>query len=41
MTVETIKDLIEHLQPDEQARLASWLGRRDMAAWDTPRRRLS
>ena len=25
MTVETIKDLIGHLQPDEQATLASWL----------------
>lgn len=34
MTVETIKDLIEHFPPDDQATLASWLGRRDMQAWD-------
>lgn len=34
MTVETIKDLIEHLPPEEQATLASWLGGRDRRSWD-------
>ncbi len=33
MTVETIKDLIEHLPPDDQATLAGWLGKRDMRVW--------
>jgi hypothetical protein len=35
MTVETIKDLIEHLSPDDQAALADWIGARDKRTWDT------
>lgn len=34
MTLEAIKDLIEHLPPDEQVRLAGWISARDRQAWD-------
>jgi len=34
MTVEAIKDLIEHLPPDDQAALANWIGVRDKRSWD-------
>jgi len=34
MTVEAIKDLIEHLPLDDQVLLARWLGDRDRQTWD-------
>jgi hypothetical protein len=34
MTVEAIKELIEHLPPEEQTVLASWMSERDSRAWD-------
>jgi hypothetical protein len=34
MTVEAIKELIEHLAPEDQAALASWMSERDSRAWD-------
>jgi hypothetical protein len=34
MTVEAIKELIEHLAPENQSALASWMSERDFKAWD-------
>ena len=34
MTLETIKEAIEQLAPEEQTILASWLSERDWKAWD-------
>ena len=34
MTVEAIKDAIEHLPAEEQSALVSWIGHRDLRAWD-------
>jgi hypothetical protein len=34
MTLETIKEAIEQLPPEEQTILASWLSERDWRAWD-------
>ncbi len=34
MTVEAIKELIEHLPPEEQTVLACWMSERDSKAWD-------
>ena len=33
MTVEGIKNLIEHLPFEDQSALAAWISRRDSAAW--------
>jgi hypothetical protein len=34
MSVEAIKELIEHLPPEEQTALAAWMSERDSKAWD-------
>ena len=34
MTVEAIKELIEHLAPEDQTALASWMSERDSTSWD-------
>ena len=34
MTLEAIKEAIEHLPSDQQTVLASWLSERDWNAWD-------
>ena len=34
MTLDKIKDAIEHLPAGEQALLAKWLNERDWQAWD-------
>ena len=34
MTLESIKEAIERLPPEEQIVLASWLSERDWQAWD-------
>jgi hypothetical protein len=34
MTLETIKEAITQLLPDEKARLAAWLLQQDTEAWD-------
>ncbi len=34
MSVEAVKDLIEHLPPEEQTALAAWMSERDSKAWD-------
>ena len=34
MTLESIKEAIEQLPPEEQTILASWLSERDWKAWD-------
>ncbi len=34
MTLETIKQAIEQLPPDQQTRLASWLSDRDWKVWN-------
>ena len=34
MTLEAIKEAIEHLPSDQQTVLASWLSERDWSAWD-------
>jgi hypothetical protein len=34
MTLETIKEAIEQLPPEEQTILANWLSERDWKAWD-------
>ena len=34
MTLETIKEAIEQIAPEEQTILASWLSERDWKAWD-------
>jgi hypothetical protein len=33
MRVDAIKELIEHLPPEDQTALASWLSERDAKAW--------
>ena len=35
MTLEAIKDAIEHLSADERHKLAGWFGDLEDAAWDT------
>jgi hypothetical protein len=34
MTVEAIKELIEHVPPEEQTLLAVWMSDRDSKNWD-------
>jgi hypothetical protein len=34
MTLEDIKEAIEHLPPDQQTVLASWLTEREWKSWD-------
>jgi hypothetical protein len=34
MTLEAIKEAIEHLPPEQQAILADWISERDWQAWD-------
>ena len=34
MTLETIKEAIEQLPPEEQTILANWFSERDWKAWD-------
>ncbi len=34
MSVQAIKELIEHLPPEEQTALAAWMNERDSRAWD-------
>ena len=34
MTLESIKEAIEHLPAADQTALAEWLSERDWAAWD-------
>ena len=34
MSVDAIKELIEHLPPEDQTALACWMSERDAKAWD-------
>jgi hypothetical protein len=34
MTLEAIKEAIEHLSPDEQSELAGWISEREWDVWD-------
>jgi hypothetical protein len=36
MTIEAIKDEIEHLPPEGKAALAAWIVEQDLMSWDDP-----